>query len=272
MHLSVCEVFLLSANPNIGLTGILNIENRTENWKTSQFFSPLSKEKQLEFVEPLTLRTKKPLQTNSGSKAAPVRMELFWKGVRDYRHSLIKGKVEQEHAKGQRKREIAKEVDECLASRFWERYKRCFKNLGCQVSKHKGFWPLVTPNYSISEDFRDEKNRDIKELLYNNLRNTEMDIVFETDDHLLIGEAKYESAFGTNGKLVLVHQLIRQFVTASLLIKVQEEREKVVVPFLIVDDEKWAKDTDQVDFMLCQKWLFEDNIRTWKDLCAQLYG
>ncbi|MCY3986179.1 MAG: hypothetical protein OXF23_03945 [Candidatus Dadabacteria bacterium] len=255
----------MSAHSNIGLTGILNIENRTENWMTSLFFCRLSEEKLQDFVD--SLKTKE-----SRSKANSVHMELFWRGVRDYRHSLIEYKVNKEGAKGKRKREIATEVDDCLESRFWEQYKCCFGCLRHQVCKHNERPLPHCQNYGICEDFRDEKGRGLQKLLYNNLRNTEMDIVFETDGHLFIGEAKYESDFGTDGKLVLVHQLIRQFVTASLLVKVQGKQKKVV-PFLIVDDDKKSpKNNGQVDFMLCRKWLFQENIRTWKDPFAPLYA
>ena len=46
----------------------------------------------------------------------------------------------------------------------------------------------------------------------NSLLGTEVDVVLETPKHLFIGEVKHESTFEADGKLVLVHQLMRQYV------------------------------------------------------------
>ena len=239
--------------------GILNIDNRTENWRTARIFCGLSDERQLDFVNLLV--------TKSDSDTTWTNMELFWRGVRDHRHMLIKREVDRLGAEGERENEIAEEVDGSLADEFWKHYKRCFGDLRDQVSKWKKLRPLVRPqNYGMSEDFRNAKKQSLKELLYNNLRNTEIDIVFETDNHLFIGEAKYESDFGADGELVLVHQLIRQFVTASLLVKSQRGGVKEVVPFLIVGDRDWAMKTGQVGLMRCRRWLSEENIWTWEEL------
>ena len=237
--------------------GILNIENRTENWMTARFFCRLPTERQLDFVNSLEIK--------SGSKATWVKMELFWRGVRDYRHTLSKRKAGS--AKGQRKKKLVDEIDEELAEEFWNFYKCCFGDLRGRVCRYQNLQsPKCPENYGICEDYRIAKKQGLKELLYNNLRNTEIDIVFETDNQLFVGEAKYESDFGADGKLVLVHQIIRQYVTTSLLIKVQRGREKKVVPFLIVGDRDWAMKTGQVGLMRCRKWLSEENIWTWEKL------
>ena len=65
-------------------------------------------------------------------------------------------------------------------------------------------------NYDVS-------TKDRMANLGNNLVNTEIDIVLQSPNHLFIGEAKHEMTFGANGRLVLVHQLIRQYVMAKIL-------------------------------------------------------
>ena len=101
--------------------------------------------------------------------------------------------------------------------------------------------------------------------LYDNLRNTEIDVVLQTPNHLFIGEAKQEMAFSASTSLLLVHQLIRQYVTASLLVD-RLECEIEVVPFLIVCDREKSKRYEQVKFMRKQCWLREENILEWKDV------
>ena len=106
----------------------------------------------------------------------------------------------------------------------------------------------------------------------NNLRNTEIDIVLESPKHLFIGEAKYESTFGTKSDYVLVHQLIRQYVTARILLNLPQRDKthsgKSIVPFLVVDADKIdsVKNMAQVKFMMNQKWLKEKNILTWDQI------
>ena len=55
--------------------------------------------------------------------------------------------------------------------------------------------------------------------LRDNLINTEVDVVLESPDSLFIGEVKDVSDFGADSRYVLVHQLIRQYVTATILIE-----------------------------------------------------
>lgn len=240
--------------------GILNITNRTENWKTAEIFCRLSGKEQRAFVNSLSIK--------SGNYAKRVNMELFWRGVRDYRHGLVKKAMKQED-EGRDWNEIAQEVDENLSLEFWNSYRYCFGELGENVCEWPGLnCPDAKMNYGTSEDYRNSKDQDLRQLLYSNLVNTELDIVFETADHLFIGEAKHESNFGTDGNLVLVHQLIRQYVTAKLLIEVQRdngESTKEVIPFLVVDDVEWAKRTKQVKFMQSRKWLCEKNIVAWPE-------
>ena len=71
--------------------------------------------------------------------------------------------------------------------------------------------------------------------------------------------------FSADKSLLLVHQLIRQYVTASLLVD-RLECEIEVVPFLIVCDREKSKQYEQVKFMCNQGWLREENILEWKDV------
>ena len=77
--------------------------------------------------------------------------------------------------------------------------------------------------------------------------------------HLFIGEVKHESTFGADGKLVLVHQLVRQHVTATILLQIAGEH-KEVIPFVVGDSTNYLKKTSQVRFMIDQHWLKESNV------------
>lgn len=61
---------------------ILGIENRTENWKTAVYFSPLFGGRSNRLAERLG-ETPSPLPEH-------VTLELFWKGMRDYLYVLKK--------------------------------------------------------------------------------------------------------------------------------------------------------------------------------------
>ena len=71
--------------------------------------------------------------------------------------------------------------------------------------------------------------------------------------------------FGTNGDLVLVHQLIRQYVMASILVD-RLECDKKVVPFVVGNDVGSLRRAIQVKFMCCQGWLSEENILSWDEI------
>ena len=62
----------------------------------------------------------------------------------------------------------------------------------------------------------------------------------------------------------MVHQLIRQYVTAKILLRVMGT-EKNVIPFLVVDDDKRESvlNTGQVRFMIQNNWLKAENVLTW---------
>ena len=99
----------------------------------------------------------------------------------------------------------------------------------------------------------------------NSLLGTEVDVVLETPKHLFIGEVKHESTFGADGKLVLVHQLMRQCVTATILLQLSGEN-KAVIPFVVGDRVEYLKKTSQVRFMINQGWLKETNVLDWEQV------
>ena len=207
------------------MSGILGIENRTENWRTTVYFSPMFSEKSYKFAEVLGA-------TPAFSPAA-VRIELFWKGIRDYRHR-----------EGISRKDLERKVVEA--------YDRNFSNLRGDVLGFQEFAELEGGHY-VSDGERAESR------LTNNLLGTEIDVVLETPKHLFIGEVKHESTFGADGKLVLVHQLVRQYVTATILLQIAGEN-KEVIPFVVGDSTDYLKKTSQVRFMISQGWLSQANV------------
>lgn len=218
--------------------GILGITNRTENWKTVQHFHGLSDDGKVHLVEKLG----KPV----GTPDEEIKIELFWKGVRDY----------------------AAIADKPTPEKMAEIYNRHFSDLRQQICdfrktqpNNRKFRPLQDHNYVADSKTRDN--------LYQNLQNTEIDVVLETPQYLFIGEAKHESDFGNDGKHVLVHQIIRQYVTAKLLVE-HLDQAKQVIPFIVADREKLASvnNTAQVKFMVKKCWLKPHNILSWDCIAA----
>ncbi len=218
---------------------ILGINNRTENWKTAYEFSPFFKD------ENARARLARTLDESQSPTGNDVRIELFWKGMRDY----INGKLSENQPTPK----------ECA-----EAYNKLFPRLRAKVdgfAKQRGrtLNSLQDNNYDVSSSEREEG-------LYNNLLNTEIDIVLETPGSLFIGEAKGEMGLGADGGLILVHQLIRQYVTASILLDIMGI-EKNVVPFLVVEEENRESmmNTGQVRFMTdVKRCLKKENVLTWR--------
>ncbi len=103
--------------------------------------------------------------------------------------------------------------------------------------------------------------------MVSNIRNTDVDVILETPHHLFVGEAKHEMSFGADGNLVLVHQLIRQYVMAQILVELcGGSGVKSVIPFVIGDNIDGIKKTAQVQFMIEQGWLKAGNILSWKEI------
>ncbi len=221
--------------------GILGIRNRTENWKTAESFAP--------FFECDSARTRlanrllQPLEKSHKVQPCTVKIELFWYGMRDYM-----------------KLRDFENMQELTPLCLTERYNYRFRTLGERI---RGAEDL---NLRFSND--QNYNPEIQpESLHDNLRNTEIDIVLETPKYLFIGEAKHQSDLGTNGELVLVHQLIRQYVMAKILVDLCEPydcRKKEVIPFIVADKSKRMKSKHQVRFMRDHEcWLHEKNILSW---------
>ncbi len=219
---------------------VLGIENRTENWMAAHKFAPLFDNPKtcLDFANRLTGAN----EQDSGL----ARIELFWKGMRDFLHS-----------------EEGKHITDSELSRI---YGCLFPDLRCRVQEYSngeqsgdGFRSLQDVNYVVS-------TKESKTKLFNNLRNTEIDIVIETPDYLLIGEAKHETDFHANGSLVLVHQLIRQYVMVRILLRCLGRDEKRVVLFVVGDCAEKLKRKHQVKFMIQQRWLKKSNVIEWRDI------
>ena len=127
------------------MSGILGIENRTENWRTTVYFSPMFSGKSYKFAEVLGATPAFP--------PAAVRIELFWKGVRDYRHS-----------KDIPRRDLDLKVKEA--------YDLNFVGLRRDILDFQGFAGLTAAHYESTGD-------DAASKLTNNLLGTEIDVVLE---------------------------------------------------------------------------------------------
>lgn len=204
---------------------VLGIDNRTENWKTARCLRPFFYERAVCIAHKLGEPRATP--------AAEVSLELYWKGVRDW----CKGKNKPERE--------AQLVGSC---------RKLFPNLRQRIDGYPGFHDLSDGNYEVSSDLH-------RSQLVTNLVNTEIDIVLETPGRLYIGEAKSESSFHASGKLVLVHQLVRQYVVASVLVDVLQSGQEIV-PFVVVDGTRELR-SHQVQFMIAQGWMREENCLTW---------
>ena len=189
-----------------------NKEGSRNVWNTAVYFSPMFGGKSQRLAEMLGATPELPPDE--------VRLELFWKGIRDYRYR-----------EGLSRRE--------LEGRVVESYNQNFSNLRRDVLASDNFWELQDDHYVSSGDSAASR-------LTNNLLGTEIDVVLETPNHLFIGEVKHESTLGADGKLVLVHQLIRQYVTATILLQLVGDH-KEVIPFVVGDDTDYLKRTPRLD-------------------------
>ena len=243
---------------------ILGIKNRTENWKTARTFAPLLQDGSIRLAN----RLLHPLDQRVVLQACDVHLELFWKGMRDYVHQCkeIGYKEAKKTPFPKTKTAIFKEIDDNFCKEFADTYNSCFPNLHEDIEAFRLSRPnvlnlrdLEDRNYKVSEENGNAQK------LFNNLLNTEIDIVLETPNHLLIGEAKHEMGFGADSKLVLAHQLIRQYVMARILAEICETN-TTVVPFIVRDKKDGAKRAVQVQFMVCKGWLKKENILRWEDV------
>ena len=181
-----------------------------------------------------------------------VRLELYWRGMRDYMHCKSR-------SRGQWEEDLAR------------RYVRLFPGLRWRIESFEGvsrFAPLKDGNYEADS----QKH---KRALYSNLRNTEIDVVIEAPGHLFIGEAKHESILRGNGRNVLVHQLVRQYMMARILVELiaedgHGETPVKVVPFVIANEGNLdtVRRRTQVDFMIREGWLYEENLLSWEKIAT----
>ena len=231
--------------------GILGIENRTENWKTVRYFKPFIED------EALRLCLAKRLGASEGTNQNDVRIELFWKGMRDHLHGL-------ELDRGNKGRNVR-------LSRYYgelaDIYPCWFRDLREKISSFaqdgSKFNNLNEMNYNIAI-------KNFETGLGTNLVNTEIDIVLATPDILFIGEAKDEALLDGTGNRVLVHQLIRQYVMAKILIE-HRRCKREIVPF-IVRKAPAGKEQLQVKFLIKQGWLKKENVLCWKCVKAIAEG
>ena len=232
---------------------ILGITNRTENWKTARHFAPL--------FGANSVRLARRLLAHEDARAAlrpgEVRLELFWCGMRDYFEQIGK------------KSETEKDT---LAEHYSKEFVELRKDIQEFTKKFTGrgkLRELKPHNYCLSPQ-HDEgaiPEHDPTSKLVSNLLHTEVDIVLESPRHLFIGEAKHESSFGTNSEYVLVHQFIREYVMASILLKLLEQS-RTVVPFVVGNDRKDLLNQGQVRFMIDKEWMREENVLEWSDIEA----
>ena len=227
--------------------GILGITNRTEDWKTVRHFHGLDDDAKIKLVT--------ELGEPNGITAPDIQIELFWKGMRDYLNKP-----------GTKNQSIHADLA--------ERYRHLFPNLREEIEE---FSHKTRKDSKLSSDNYIAQTEKQENYLYNNLMNTETDIVIETPDHLFIGEAKHETrAFNTDGR-ILRHQLIREYAMATILIHCVESNKKVV-PFVIGDDStqlmksyRQQQHIHQLDFMIKQHklnrspgdWLKRANVLSW---------
>ena len=229
--------------------GILDIKNRTENWRTASVLSPL--------VEKPDARISlaSHLLGSREQHGDNIEFELFWQGMRDYIHQC--SRAEDPNA--------GHYVDQVLKC-----YLRCFSHLRQEIKCFKrgksrrqpGFKPLQPHNYIATDE--------CKQKLYENLRHTEVDVVLQTPKHLCIGEAKREENLDANSEYILVHQLIRQYVMARILVELTGSKKKVV-PFVVGDCRDKLMKTSQVKFMIKMSYLSESNVLSWRKL-AEILG
>ena len=220
---------------------ILGIENRTENWKTAYYFSPFF------WDENARLRLAQKLGAPATTQANDVQINPFWTGVRDYFHGNAGS-----NKNGYKTKAASKHNGQLAVI-----YKDRFPKLREEIQSFGRFGQLKDINYNTGK-------RNWEDRLFNNLFSTEFDIVLEVQGYLFVGEAKDEMQLTGRGELFLVHQLIRQYVTAKMLLDFLEFKGEVV-PFVIRDSLK-GREQAQVEFMIQQCWLKDNNVLKWKDI------
>ncbi|MCD4747748.1 MAG: hypothetical protein K8R59_00110 [Thermoanaerobaculales bacterium] len=212
--------------------GILKIDNRTENWKTAKLYHErLSNACVVDFASKIIRAAD---QEPGVIKREDISVELFWKGFRDLRYSSSRDK-------------------QTINEKVLSKYKRAFRGLRNDVMGFPGLSAPRKHNYGMDDG--------CLAALVSNLMNTEIDIVIQTPAHLLIGEAKHTQALGAESKNLLVHQLIRQYVMATVVAQISHHEWLKVVPFIVSTAP--VRKRAQIRFMLRKGWLADGNLYGW---------
>lgn len=223
---------------------ILGIDNRTENWKTAAAFAPCIGESGREARR----RVAKFLAKNHGMEVGPdeeVKLELFWFGMRDFLKQ-------------------AGEPGRNQAADLADRYNRMFNELRQDIDGFAGGGGRLR---DLNDNAYRAETGQQRDRLYDNLQHTEIDVVLESDGCLFIGEAKDESPFDAESTHALVHQLIREYVMASILVD-RLSKKKHIIPFVVWSRGQQERKQLQVQFMIEQGWLQEDNLLTWQQVAG----
>lgn len=218
---------------------MFKIVNKSENWRIAKLFINGSGEKVAKSIaEKVLLNCNLPNSTS-------IEYELFWKGYRDYC----------DHIDGK-----GRNVD--IKDRALQVYNAKFKSLRAEIEKYNAsYFPRLNlddcgRNYTVSSESIDD--------FFRNLYNTEIDIVIRAGDCFLIGEVKHTQSFSADSGHILVHQLLRQYVVASIILEEisrMESKKFRVIPFIIADGN--AKNTGQIKLLQHLGWLNEKNIFSW---------
>ena len=227
--------------------GILGIRNRKENWKTVENFYPaLSEDAKVSLVQ----RLLEPYPGAQEPAPTSVQIELFWKGVRDYKETISATQC--------------KDVYQSLFGGLRGEIEAF--NAEAKSAKRRPLSDLKDWNYCASDDIFAPRRNNTKapslEALKSNLHSTEIDIVLETNSHLFIGEAKHKSRLDAKSSYILVHQLIRQYVLAKMMLTILGDHREIV-QFVVGTEVENLKKNGQVLFVEKQGWLKENNILSW---------
>lgn len=224
---------------------IIGIKNRTENWETAKTLGPLITYQKQNHLANLIIGA-----NHSSFNSNEVVMQFFWKGFRDHWN---------EKSLQCSKDDMINETA-VVYNRLFPDLRNRIKayNKDKRVSRNKRLRLTETNYVCLNSDIQSKKR------LFANVANTEIDVVLEAPGFLLIGEVKAEQTFGAASKHILAHQLIRQYVMASIVLEMREECKAFkLIPFIIGDN---TKKTTQVACMRYLGYLPEANIITWEEL------
>ncbi|TLX46073.1 hypothetical protein C1E24_14990 [Pseudoalteromonas phenolica] len=195
------------------MVGNLLAKNRSESWRIAKSFIDYGAE---ELSEKIAQDVLNSLHIKRGSVQLqkPIQYSLFWTGLRDYCDS---------HKINRRDLDFIKRVKTIYLDKF--------AGLEQQVYEFAANHKEQSVNIRLDKTKQNYIVNDVSEQRFiNNLYFTEFDLVIQTGNYLLIGEFKDTQTFGANSKHVLVHQLIRQYVSANILLGLEGSEHIEVVP------------------------------------------